>query len=524
MNNCIFEYYDKIKSGVITTSLWILRVYEIIIRGLETGEYIFNAQKANKAIKFIELFCHHCEGRDDLLKLELWQKALLSTIFGIVEEDDTRVFREVILIVARKNGKTLLASAIINYMVFLDGEYGAQIYCIAPKLMQSMILFDNFHEMLKKEPDLSLEARKRRTDIYIESTNTSIKPLTFSAKKSDGFNPHLVVNDEIASWPGDLGLKQYDVMKSALGARRQPLIISISTAGYINDGIYDELINRATSFLKGSSKERRLLPFLYIIDDVDKWDDIRELKKSNPNMNVSVKEEFYREELAIAKQSLPKRAEFLTKYCNVKQNSSVAWLDYNTVEKSSIDGLTLNDFRNCYAVGGIDLSQTTDLTAASVVIEKAGKLYNFTQFFMPANKIQDLQSMDMVPYDLFVQKGILKLSGENYVDYKDLTAWFLSLRYDYSIYVMKIGYDRYSARYMVDEMQDNGFHMDDVRQGDNLTPVILEFEGIIKDNNFFIVGNSLLDSENFWHVKSAYKKKSSVIIKKIIPRSLACNQ
>ena len=151
--------------------------------------------------------------------------------------------------------------------------------------------------------------------------------LAFSAKKSDGFNPHLVINDEVASWVGDPGLKQYEVMKSALGSRRQPMILSISTAGYINDGIYDELMKRATSFLKGNSKERRLLPMLYIIDDTEKWNSIEELKKSNPNMGVSVQPSFFEEEIAVAEMSLSKRVEFLTKYCNIKQNSSVAWLD-----------------------------------------------------------------------------------------------------------------------------------------------------------------------------------------------------
>jgi phage terminase large subunit-like protein len=464
------------------------------MRGVEIGVYAFNAKKAGKAIQFIELFCHHSEGRSDLLKLELWQKAFLSVVFGIVDNDNARMFREVLLIVGRKNGKTLLASAIASYMAYVDGEYGARIYCMAPKLEQAGILFDNFHSMLKKEPELLAEAKKRRTDIFIEDTNTTVKPLAFSAKKSDGFNPHLVINDEIASWPSEPGLKQYEVMKSALGARRQPLILSISTAGYVNDGIYDELINRATAFLKGSSKERRLIPFLYMVDDPDKWNDIDELKKANPNIGVSVKEDFFREEIAVAGQSLSKKAEFLTKYCNVKQNSSIAWLDYNTVERASISGLTLRDFTEAYAVGGIDLSQTTDLTAASVLIERENKIFCFAKFFMPANKIQDMQAIDAVPYDLFVQKGVLQLSGENYVDYKDVTAWFEELRREYEIYILKIGYDRFSAQYMVDEMQNIGFQMDDVRQGENLSPVILEFEGIIKDERFFIADNSLLKS------------------------------
>lgn len=491
--NYIYEYYQKICSGKITVGKWIKAIFKIIIDSLEKQDYYFSAKEANRAIKFIENFCHHSQGRSDLLKLELWQKAIVSTIFGIVDEEKTRIFREIFIVIGRKNGKSLFASAIIAYMAYLEPEYGQEIYCLAPKLEQAAKVYDGFYQMVKADEELAELAKKRRSDIYIEESNTIIKPIAFNAKKSDGFNPQLVVCDEMAAWAGDGGLKQYEVMKSALGARRQPMILSISTAGYINDSIYDELMKRSTSFLKGNSKERRLLPFLYIIDDIEKWNDIEELKKANPNMGVSVKESFFIDEIAIAEGSLSKKAEFLTKYCNIKQNSSVAWLEYQTVENAGVD-LTLEDFRECYAVGGIDLSQTTDLTAASVVIEKGGILYAFTQFFIPKNKVEYLQATDGVPYDLFVKKGLITVSGENYVDYKDVFNWYVWLINEYGIRVLKIGYDRYSAQYLIDDLKNYGFHTDDVNQGENLTPVIREFEGIIKDGNFKIVNNNLLKS------------------------------
>lgn len=199
-SNYIYEYFDGISSGKITVGKWVRLLYEYIVQGLQDGLFTFNAKKANKAIKFIENFCHHCEGRTDLLKLELWQKAAVSIMFGIVEADGTRVFREVFIVIGRKNGKTLFASAVIAYMAYLDGEYGAKIYCLAPKLEQANIVYDNFFQMIKKEPELSDLAKKRRSDIYIEESNTAIKPLAFNAKKSDGFNPHLVVNDEVVAW------------------------------------------------------------------------------------------------------------------------------------------------------------------------------------------------------------------------------------------------------------------------------------------------------------------------------------
>lgn len=490
-SNDIYAYFSGIQSGIFTVGKWVRLIYEIIIAGLEKGDFYFSAKKANKAIRFIENFCHHSEGSRGLLKLELWQKACVSVIFGIVDADGLRVFREVFIVIGRKNGKTLFASAVMAYMAYIDGEYGAKIYCIAPKLEQTEKAFDGFYQIVKSEPELSTLAKKRRSDIYIEESNTVVKPLAFNAKKSDGFNPHLVVNDEVASWRGDGGLKQYEVMKSALGARRQPLILSISTAGYENDGIFDELMKRSTAFLKGNSKERRLLPFLYMIDDVEKWNDLEELKKANPNMGVSVSEDFFREEIAVAEMSASKKAEFLTKYCNIKQNSSIAWLDYKTVDDAGAE-VSLADFQSSYAVGGIDLSQTTDLTAATVIIERAGKLYAFTQFFMPANRVERAQAIDGVPYDLFVKKKIITLSGDNYVDYKDVFNWFVMLKEQYGIYVLKVGYDRYSAQYLVDDMKAYGFHMDDVFQGENLAGVIREFEGILLDGDFKIADNSLL--------------------------------
>ncbi|MDE7430621.1 MAG: terminase large subunit [Lachnospiraceae bacterium] len=489
--NYIYEYYKKISSGEIIAGRWVKAIYKVVTDRLEKQEYFFNAKAANKAINFIENFCHHSKGRNDLLKLELWQKAMLSVIFGIQDKDKIRIFREVFIVIGRKNGKSLFASAIIAYVAYMEQEYGQEIYCLAPKLDQANIVYDGFYQMVLAEEELEELAKKRRSDIYITETNTTIKPIAFNAKKSDGLNPKLSVCDEIAAWGGDAGLKQYEVMKSALGARRQPIILSISTAGYINDSIYDELMKRSTSFLKGSSKERRLLPFLYMIDDVEKWNEIGELKKANPNMGVSVNESFFMDEIAVAENSLSKRAEFLTKYCNIKQNSSIAWLEYTIVDGAGIEK-TLEDFRDCYAVGGIDLSQTTDLTAASVVIEKDGVLYAFTQFFMPRGRVETLQATDGVPYDIFVKKGLITLSGENYVDYKDVYNWFVSLVEKHGIYILKVGYDRYSVQYLVNDMKNYGFHMDDVFQGENLTPVIREFEGIIKDGNFKITDNNLL--------------------------------
>lgn len=495
MDNWIFKYHEAIQKKEVIVGVWVRLCFEILTTGLLNGEWEFNEKKANKAIKFIENFCHHSEGRSDLLHLELWQKAIVSAIFGVMDKTTGyRQFREVFIIVARKNGKTLFAAAIAAYMAYIDGEYGAKVYFLAPKLDQADLVYDAFYQIVQSDDELDSITKKRRSDIYIKAFNTSVKKIAFNSKKSDGFNPQLVVNDEMEAWPGDQGLKQYEVMTSALGARKQPLIISIATAGYVNDGIFDELFKRATAFLKGNSREKRLLPFIYMIDDIEKWDSIEELKKSNPNLGVSVSAEYYLEQIEIARNSISKKVEFMTKFCNIKQNSAVAWLDYWDVMKCVHEEkpLSLEDFKGCYCVGGIDLSRTTDLTAASIVINRDGINHIFTRFYMPQKRYEVAINEDNTPYNIYRDRGFLFISGENQVDYKDVYNWFIELVKVYKIKPLKIGYDRYSANYLVEDLKTAGFHTDDVYQGTNLTPVLHEFEGNLKDGLFDFGDNSML--------------------------------
>ena len=488
----ILTYYQRIQDGTETAGRWIRDWYALVVSGLQDKRWFFDRKKAAKAIRFVENFCRHHEGplAPKLIRLELWQKAFLSVIFGILDDEGFRQFREIILEIARKNGKTLIAAAIAAYMMYLDGEYGARIYFVAPKLDQARLCFNAFTQMIMKEPELSDLAKKRRTDIYVASSNSSAQPLAFSYQKSDGLNPSLTVCDEIASWPGDPGLKQYEVLKSALGARRQPMLLSISTAGYVNDGIFDELIKRSTAVIMGTSKETRLAPFLYMIDDVDKWNDINELKKANPNMGVSVSVDYMLEEIAVAEGSLSKKTEFLTKYCNVKQNSSCAWLTAQDVKKCFGGEMTLEGLRHSYALGGIDLSLAVDLTASVVCIEKDGVTWFDVMFFMPANKVEEATARDGLPYEIYRQRGLLTVCGENTVDYHAVHDWFRMLEKEYEILCLKVGYDRYSAAYLVQDMEADGFSMESVSQGSNLTGVLIDMEGMIKDGRLRCIGDN----------------------------------
>lgn len=512
--NWIYAYYQGIKNGSFTVGEYIREIMQYLVDGLENKTFFYDQRKANSAIDWIETHTFHTEGKlaPSNLILELWEKAFVSALFGIVDENGLRQFREAVLIIGRKNGKSLLAAAIAKYIWQIEGGFGAKVYNIAPKLDQADIIYNNIWQMTILDPEYQEMARRmserdthqrkihddsnmprhRKSDIYITATNAQVKKIAFSAKKSDGFNPSLCICDEIASWEGDAGLKQYEVMKSGMGAREEGILLSCTTAGYISDSIYDEMFKRCTRFLKGDSKEKKLLPFLYVIDDVSKWNDINELRKSNPNLGVSVSVDFMLEEIAIAEGSLSKKAEFLTKYCNIKQNSSLAWLDAQTVERCFGDPLKIEDFASSYGVAGIDLSQTTDLTACVVVIEKNGELYLFAKFWLPAEKIDEATQRDGLPYNIYIQRGLLEVSGDNFVDYHDCYNWLTELVEKYEILPLQVGYDRYSANYLIQDLERFGFRCDDVYQGDNLWGVLQEMEGLMKDGKVHCGDNDLL--------------------------------
>lgn len=520
MDNYIFSYYQGIKDGSIVVGRWIRLLYERILEDLESRETYYNQKEADKAVDWIENHCFHTEGAlaPGPLKLELWEKAFISAIFGIYDsETNKRRYREVLLLVARKNGKSLLMSSIARYVWVLAGGYGSKIYCVAPKLDQADIVYNNIWQMTMLDPDYieykakleeskdmhnkrtlddSMLPRHRQSDLSIPGINSTVKKIPFSAKRSDGFSPQLTLADEVSSWEGEKGLRQYEVMKSAQGAREigdnPGLIISGTTAGYVNDGIFDELTKRSTRYLLGDSQEKRLLPFLYTIDDPEKWNDINELRKSNPNLGVSVTVDYLLEEIAIAEGSLSKRSEFITKYCNLKQNASTAWLSTELVNKCCGDPLQIEDFAHSYCVAGIDLSQARDLTSACVVIEKEGELYVFSHFWLPGEKIDEATARDSVPYSAYIKRGFLSPSGDNFIDYNDVYKWLVDLVERLEILPLQVGYDKWSSTYLVQALENYGFKCDDVYQGENLFGVMAELEGLIEDGKVHIGDNDLL--------------------------------
>ena len=484
--NAILAYYQGINDGSIVVGKWIRLLYEMILDGIEDHTWFYDQRKASMVIKFIERFCHHYKGRlaPQRIKLELFQRAALSCMFGIVDGEGLRQFNECDWVIGRKQGKTLVAAGIENYFAYSSaGEFGSEIYFLAPKLAQANLCYSAFKFNLDHEPDLKKRTKSTKENgLVIEETNTTIQKLPFAEKTSDGFSPMSWVGDESAAWPGEKGLKQWDVMVSGTGARMEPFGLTISSAGYEREGLYDEMFRRGTAVLNGTSREKKLLPIFYKIDYPDKWDDINELRKALPGLGVTVPVKFILDEINKAHESLSKKREFLTKYCCEPQSSSAAWLTAQDVNKCfDSTGKTLEDFRHTYALAGIDLSMTTDLTAVVVLIQREDTVWFVARFYMPKNKLEEATARDGIPYSKYVEQGYLILSGENVVDYHDVEIFYQDLVRKYEILPQKTGYDRYSAAFLIQDLQGMGFHMESVSQGSNLTGVIIDVEGMIKD-------------------------------------------
>ena len=459
-------------------------LYDVLMQGISDCRWFYDDRLANNAIGFVERFCHHYKGQlaPRRIRLDLWERAGISDIFGIVDAEGKRQFSQVFWPVGRKQGKTLIAGGIGTYMGYAAGEYGSEIYYLAPKLEQADLAYSALEFNVHAEPELDAITKSTKyRGLVVQETNTIIRKLAFTSKKSDGYNPMFYCADEVAAWPGVNGLRQWEVMASGTGARREPLGLAISSGGYENDGLYDELMKRGTAFLMGNSREQHILPIIYMIDDPEKWDDLTELRKSLPGLGISVSEEFIRKEIDTAHESLSKEIEFKTKYCNIKQNLSTAWLRAEDIEKAFGWKKPLEELKGRYCVVGIDLSQTTDLTSACFICEVDGILWVHSHFWLPNKRLEEATKRDGIPYEIFIKKGFLSLSGEEFINNDDVLHWFMDLVKQYRIYPLIIGYDRWSAQDLVQKLKQKSFHTEMVTQGFNLSGVMDTFEGLLRE-------------------------------------------
>ena len=482
--SAILQYWNEIQTGGINAGKWIRLLCEVILQGLSEHKWYWSQKLADNAMNFIERFCHHYKGKlaPQRIKLSLWERFVISLIFGIVDDHVRRQFAEVLLVIGRKMGKTLLVAAIATYMAYAAGEYGSEIYFLAPKMEQADLCYSALEYNVHAEPELDAITRSTKyRGLMIQERNTFARKLAFSSKKSDGYSPMFYAADEGSAWPGVAGIRQWEVMVSGTGAREEPLGMLFSSGGYENDGIYDEMFKRGTGFLMGHSREQHLLPIIFMIDDPEKWDNLEELEKSLPGMGESVSREFIQKEIDIAHESIPKEIEFKTKYCNLKQNMSTAWLKAEDINKAFGWRMPMEELKGKYVVGGYDLSQVIDMTAAGFICEVDGVLWVKAHFWMPKNRLEEATKRDGVPYEIYIRKGFLSLSGEEFVDFNDVLNWFMDLVRKYKIYPLMIGYDRWSAMELNQKLTEKHFKTDSVTQGFNLSNVADQFEGLMRE-------------------------------------------
>lgn len=460
------RYFGGILDGKINACDKMRRISEVLIeRYLAPDEFHFDADIANKRIAFIEEFCKQPSGNiGQPLKLELFQKARLQALFGFVDDNDLRQYNECLIIEGRKNGKTTETAAVELTLLLADKEGSPQIYNIATMLEQAKLGFNAAHKMVMQDKTLREFIRKRAADLYCAENFGFIKALASNTNSLDGLDAHGAVIDELAAIK-DRDI--YDLIKQAMGARKQPLLFCITTNGYVREGIFDAQYKYASEVLNGTIKNPRFLPFIYELDNPDEWTDERCWIKANPGLDTIKSKEYLREMVQKAKDDPSFKPTVLVKDFNVPQSGSSTWLPFESIiNESTFD---MEKVSHSYAIGGCDLSSVYDLTCATLVIRKPNDetVYVLQQYFIPQRKIDESLGADtkQVPYKLWAEQGWLTINEGAQVDYSLVTKWFKDMVEKYDIRPLWICYDRALAGYWQAEMEEYGFEMEKTAQG-----------------------------------------------------------
>lgn len=466
--NWVREYYDRIECGDIITSRRVKAVYERLVKEMDDDGslYYFDEDTGERPILFIETFCKQSQGTIGAqLELELFQKAYIQLLFGWLEKDTGyRRFRETMLLCGRKNGKSTLLSSIALYMLIADYEGAAEIYSVATKKDQAKKVLTEAVNMVKQSPELRAVVKKRRNDIYFSATSSVFEALASDSNTLDGLNSHAVIIDELHAIR-DRNL--YDVMKQSTSSRRQPLVVMITTAGTVRECIFDTIYEFACELADGVKKDDTFLPVLYELDSRDEWTNPQMWVKANPGLGKIKQYKALANFVERAKNSPAELPGVLCKDFNIRENESNVWLSFEQIKNSAT--FDMSEVYNTYAVGGCDLSATTDLTAASLLIRKSNDntVYVLQQYFLPKARIEHLEEKNTneAPYRLWAERGLLTICEGNRVNFSDVTAWYCQMRDEHKIDAFKVGYDRALAGYWVEEMKSNGFTMEPVAQG-----------------------------------------------------------
>ena len=434
----------------------------------ETHTYIYNEKRAVLPIEFIERFCRHSKGKwaGQPVVLELWQKAFISALFGFVDKDTgIRKYKKGALFVARKNGKSTIDSGLGDFMLTKDGEGGAEVYSIATKKDQAKVVWEEAKRMVKKSPALNKRIRCLVGGMYYDATESFFKALASDSNSLDGLNAHFVIADEVHAWK-DKNL--LDVMYDSMSAREQPMLLETSTMGTIRESVFDSEYEYFTDIIDGyegksQTVDETVLPVIYELDNPNEWQDEKKWYKANPGLGTIKNIKDLRDKVNRAKNNPSELVNLLCKDFNIRQNEQDKWITFDIANNE--ETYNIEDLFDNYAVGGVDLSSTTDLTCATLLIVKGGKKYVIQQYFIASDRLEFKIKDDKIPYDKWEQRGLVTVCEGAKVDYSKVTEWFLKMKEEYEIVPILVGYDPWNSNYWVDEMITNKFKMLEVRQG-----------------------------------------------------------
>lgn len=458
-DNYILQYWDEIQSGRILVCKKIYKTYKKIVHDIHNpGRWHYDDRRAKHALYFIEEYCRHSQGEmgGKKIVLELWQKAMISTIFGFVDNDGYRKYRRAIWIVGKKNGKSLIASAVGLYMQIADGEMGPEVVSAATTREQAKKIWDAAKAMVIMSPALRKRIKPLTGELSSRAFNFgTFKPLSSDYNTLDGLNLHCVLLDEIHQWKNGLGL--YDILVRGVSARKQPLIFITTTAGTIREDIYDVIYDECERIINGYEdpdgyKDERTIAFVYELDKRDEWLDEKNWVKANPGLGTIKNYDILKGEVEKAKENPLLVKNLLCKDFNIRETSTETWLSFEDLNNTAT--YDLSKLKPRYGIGGVDLSSTTDLTNATVIfmVKDDPTIYVLQMYWLPEDLMEQKIKEDKIPYDIWKKQGLLETTPGNRVHYKFVTEWFLKVQNELDIYLPWIGYDSWSATYFVEEM------------------------------------------------------------------------
>lgn len=495
------EYLGMIQSGDEVVSQKVRAVYEREVGWMKhppkNFPYVFDEKLGEHHIQFMEKFCRHSKGSwaGRPVRFEPFQRAKLQMVFGWVDANTgLRRFKEVDDVRGRKCGKSTETAAVEWDVALNDNEGGVEVYCTANKKDQAKIIFEECVNMRKQSNALAAVSKKRQSDIYLPVQMGMIKALASDTSTMDGLNAHFFSLDEYHEQKTS---KLYDVMLQSQSARDQPLAWLISTNGFVREGFFDDRYEYGSNvalWLPGF-EDYTLLPLIYELDERSEWQDPRCWAKANPGLGKIKKIKTLAENVAKAKRDPTFLPTLLTKDFNVPENSSSAWLSYDEYMNETV--VDMEFLRKSYAIGGCDLSATTDLTCATLLIRKPNdsRFYVLQKYFLPKARVDAVEGNDKreAPYKKWAEQGWLSISDGATVNFHAVTEWFVEMVKTYNIRPLWIGYDAALSGYWREEMEAYGFDMDKIRQGPfTWTYPFKELAGMFRDHRMVYQNNPLL--------------------------------